>query len=200
MEEKKYIQLEEVIDVCQKFINKEITQKELEEWGNTIEIQLYIPIVLKGVYARKVVEECLYSDEIATKITQLEMNKFWYVLLKYTNIYTENEDLFTIDNYDILYPVIGYWLKGIVQYDYDVIIGMIEQMLNYGNVLMMSNSIEELSKIDLKALSKSNKEIQKLLKEPELVKDLASIMQNSSSQEMKEIINAVQKEVLKISK
>lgn len=200
MEEKKYIQLEEVIDVCNKFINGEMSQEELEAWGNTIEIRLYMPIATKGVYARKVVEECLYSDDIATKITQLEMNKFWYVLLKYTNIYTENEDLFTIDNYDILYPVIGYWLKGIVQQDYNVIIDMIEQMLNYANVLTMANSVEELSKVDLKAVAKSNKEIQKLLKEPELVKDLASIMQNSSSKEMKEIINAVQKEALKISK
>ena len=200
MEEKKYIQLEEVIDVCNKFINGEINQEELEAWGNTIEIRLYMPVATKGVYARKVVEECLYSDDMATKITQLEMNKFWYVLLKYTNIYTENEDLFTIDNYDILYPVIGYWLKGIVQQDYNVIIDMIEQMLNYANVLTMANSVEELSKVDLKAVAKSNKEIQKLLKEPELVKDLASIMQNSSSKEMKEIINAVQKEALKISK
>ena len=200
MEEKKYIQLEEVIDVCNKFINGKMSQEELEAWGNTIEIRLYMPIATKGVYARKVVEECLYSDDIATKITQLEMNKFWYVLLKYTNIYTENEDLFTIDNYDILYPVIGYWLKGIVQQDYNVIIDMIEQMLNYANVLTMANSVEELSKVDLKAVAKSNKEIQKLLKEPELVKDLASIMQNSSSKEMKEIINAVQKEALKISK
>lgn len=198
--EEKYIQLEEVIDVCNKFINGEMSQEELEAWGNTIEIRLYMPIATKGVYARKVVEECLYSDDIATKITQLEMNKFWYVLLKYTNIYTENEDLFTIDNYDILYPVIGYWLKGIVQQDYNVIIDMIEQMLNYANVLTMANSVEELSKVDLKAVAKSNKEIQKLLKEPELVKDLASIMQNSSSKEMKEIINAVQKEALKISK
>lgn len=200
MEEKKYIQLEEVIDVCNKFINGEINQEELEAWGNTIEIRLYMPVATKGVYARKVVEECFYSDDMTTKITQLEMNKFWYVLLKYTNIYTENEDLFTIDNYDILYPVIGYWLKGIVQQDYNVIIDMIEQMLNYANVLTMVNSVEELSKVDLKAVAKSNKEIQKLLKEPELVKDLASIMQNSSSKEMKEIINAIQKEALKISK
>ena len=200
MEEKKYIKLEEAIDVCRKFINQEINQEELEAWGNTIQIQLYIPVASKGVYAKKVVEECFYSDDIGVKITQLEMNKFWYILLKYTNIYTENEDLFTIDNYDILYPVIGYWLKGIVQQDYNVIIDMIEQMLNYANVLTMANSVEELSKVDLKAVAKSNKEIQKLLKEPELVKDLASIMQNSSSKEMKEIINAVQKEALKISK
>lgn len=198
--EEKYIKLEEAIEICNKFINREITQEELEAWGNTIEIQLYIPIASKSFYAKKVVEECFYSDDMGVKIAQLEMNKFWYILLKYTNIYTENEDLFTIDNYDILYPVIGYWLKGIVQNDYEVIMKMIDDMLNYANVLTMTNSVEELSKIDLKAVAKSNKEIQKLLKEPELVKDLASIMQNSSSQELKEIINVVQKEALKMAK
>ena len=198
--EEKYIKLEEAIDVCSKFINQEINQEELEAWGNTIQIQLYIPVASKGVYAKKVVEECFYSDDIGVKITQLEMNKFWYILLKYTNIYTENEDLFTIDNYDILYPVIGYWLKSIVQEDYNVIMKMIDQMLNYANVVMMSNSIEELSQVDLKAMVKSNKDIQKILKQPELVKDLATIMQHSSSEEMKEIINTVQKEALRMSK
>ena len=92
MEEKKYIQLEEVIDVCQKFINKEITQEELEEWGNTIVVQKFLPMELKAKVVDFLINDCYYSENSVDKVVELECNKFWYVLLLYTNINIEGKE------------------------------------------------------------------------------------------------------------
>lgn len=196
MEEKKYIELEEVIKVCSDFINGNITQEELQKWGNTIQLRLYIPIQEKKDCANYIVNECMYSDEISQKIMELEMYKFWHILLKYTNIRVKDE-LLTTENYDLIYPVIGYWLLGFCKSDYLVVIDMIEQITNYTNVFSLVEPLEKMSTIDLKKVAKTDKDILNILKNPELVKNLATIAEHNMDKEQKLIVEAMKEGVLK---
>ena len=176
MEEKKYIQLEEVIDVCNKFINGEMSQEELEAWGNTIEIRLYMPLVEKSLCVKKILDECFYDEDKTTKNIQLEMNKFWYILLKYTNINVEDESLLNVDNYDTIYSVIGYWLLNIVRHDYNVVIKMLEQATIYEYILEISNDIDKVQPIEnFVDMKKSVKDMKEILKNPEMIENLAII-------------------------
>lgn len=202
MEKKKYIQLEEVIDVCNKFINGEITQQELAEWGNTIEVRLYMPMAEKTVCLDKIINEVAYSNDKHLRIGQLEMNKFWYILLEYTNIETiDKEDLFTLSNYDIIYPVIGYWLKDLVKNDYNVIIEMLNQSINYSNVLDIISTAEEISKNnDYKKLAKIDKTILDMFKDKEKLSAISDIMKYSSTNEVKDVVDILHDKALKAMK
>lgn len=196
--EDKIIQLEEVIDVCNKFTNGEMSQENLEQWGDTIKIKLYLPIVEKSMCINQILEECEYNDNTYMKTAQLEMNKFWYILLKYTNINVNDKiNLFTIENYDLIYPVIGYWIQGIVEKDYNVVISMLEQSIDYFNILTLIQPLNNLSEMDLKKIVKTDKDILKLLQNPDLVKDLATIAEHDVTTEHKVLIDAIKKETLK---
>ena len=198
MEEKKNISLEEVIDICNKFTSGEMSREELESWGNTIEIRLYLPIVEKTLCIDKIIDESSYSEDKHIKIAQLEMNKFWHILLQYTNIETEgHEDLFTIANYDLIYPVIGYWLKGLLRQDYDVVIDMLNQSINYSNILDMIATTEEVSQNnDYKKLAKIYKAILDILKDKEKLSALSDIMKYSTAEDVKNVVDTLQKEAL----
>lgn len=199
MEEKKYIQLEEVIDICQKFINGEISHQELQEWGNTVQIRFYMPMAEKTLCLDKILDDMTYSNDKHLKIGQLEMNKFWYILLEYTNIdITEKEDLLTLDNYDLIYPVIGFWLKDLVCKDYDIVIDMLNQSINYSNVLDIISTAEEISENnDYKKLIKIDKEILDIFKDKEKLSAISDIVKYGATKETQDIVDILQTEALK---
>ena len=176
MEEKRYIQLEEVIDICEKFIRKEITQKELEEWGNKIEIRLYMPISEKALCVNDILEQCYYSEDKLMRRIQFEMNKFWYILLRYTNINIDNKSLLTGDNYDTIYSVIGYWLLNIVKFDYETVLKMLEEQTMYEYILDISQDMDKIQPIaSFDEMKKNIKDMKQILNNPEMIENLAVI-------------------------
>lgn len=175
------IGLDKVLNICTKYIEKEITQKELQEWvENNIKIQLYLPIETKFLLINNILyNEQFYSvDDSSLKSIELETKKFWVIALAYTNIKTDGyEDLESFSSYDIIFAVMGDWLLSNIKLDYDRTIDILQNTININNI---NGIMETFGNLDTQGLRKYTTEIKKQLKylqdNKEQIKDLADIL------------------------
>lgn len=199
MEWEKNISIDEVIDMCEKYMNKEIVQEELQEWWNThIKIRFYLPIGEKSYVVDRVLNRLDDGTDFVSSSVFLEMYKFWYIWLEYTNIDNTDEDKFTIDNYDLLFPNIYTGIATVSAIDYQVVEKILDNALNFTNVntlMSLGNTIEDT---DFKEIAKLNKNLAKMLKNPEILKDLSDIAKINTTEEGKKIEKLLQEEAIKI--
>ena len=175
------IGLDEVLNICTKYIEKEITQKELQEWvENNIKIQLYLPIETKFLLINDILynEQFYSADDSSLKSIELETKKFWVIALSYTNIKTDGyEDLENFSSYDIIFAVMGDWLLSNIKLDYDRTIDILQNTINVNNI---NGIMETFGNLDTQGLRKYTTEIKKQLKylqdNKEQIKDLADIL------------------------
>ena len=175
------IGLDEVLNICTKYIEKEITQKELQEWvENNIKIQLYLPIETKFLLINDILynEQFYSADDSSLKSIELETKKFWVIALAYTNIKTESyENLENFDSYDIIFAVMGGGLLSNIKLDYDRTIDILQNTINVNNI---NGIMETFGNLDTQGLRKYTTEIKKQLKylqdNKEQIKDLADIL------------------------
>lgn len=199
MDWEKNITIDEVIEMCEKYMNKEIIQEDLQEWWNTnIKIRFYLPIGEKSYVVDRVLNRLDYGTDFVSNSVFLEMYKFWYILLEYTNIDNTDEDKFTIDNYDLLFPNIYTGIASLSGLDYQCVEKILDNALNFTNVntlMSLGNTIEDT---DFKEIAKLNKNLTKMLKNPEFLKDLSDIAKINTTEEGKKMEKLLQEEAIKI--
>ena len=199
MDWEKNITIDEVIEMCEKYMNKEIIQEDLQEWWNTnIKIRFYLPIGEKSYVVDRVLNRLDYGTDFVSNSVFLEMYKFWYILLEYTNIDNTDEDKFTIDNYDLLFPNIYTGIVSLSGLDYQCVEKILDNALNFTNVntlMSLGNTIEDT---DFKEIAKLNKNLTKMLKNPEFLKDLSDIAKINTTEEGKKMEKLLQEEAIKI--
>ena len=191
MKDNNVVKLKELIEQCDKYANGEITQEELIEWSKKVIIVSYLPIRNKVMNVMNVLFSCIYTEDLLERFITLEMNKFWYLLLGYTNIEIDNE-LLTEQNYDLLFIICYRWLKESVGIDYDICLDIFDKIMKHVDSLDLKSTFSELANTDFAELIKSDKEmINYLNNNKELIKDLSNILVNSDPniQVIKDVIN-----------
>ena len=158
--EEKIITLNEVLEIGNKYKNGEMTYDELKEWGDTILVRTYMPIREKVERISKILFDETYSEEIMERFLELEMNKFWFLLLGYTNIeINEETDLLTEDNYNLSFGLLGDWLLNFIKLDYDRSIELFDRIYNYLNVEDLRQSFNNLAGTDFNKMMESNQSL-----------------------------------------
>lgn len=175
----KEIKLPQLIQICEKYIEGEITQPELEDWCNTtIYLKFYLPIADKSLCIYNILLEQKYTEDVAVRISQLEMYKFWYILLQYTNIDIKGYDnLLTFTNYDLCYSIVGDFIYSRVKLDYDRTNAMVMSALNLENINMLIQTMDNLNNIDFKKMAKVDKQLFDFIeKHPDDLKNMIALM------------------------
>lgn len=158
--EDRIITLDEVLEIGNRYKNGDMTYDELKEWGDTILIRTYMPIREKIERITKILFNEIYSDDIMERFLELEMNKFWILLLGYTNIqFDENSELLTEDNYDLVFGLLGDWLLNFVKLDYDRNIELFDRIYNYFNIEDLRGSFNDLAGTDFSKMMESNQSL-----------------------------------------
>lgn len=201
MEWKKTVALDDIINICIEYLEGNISQEELIHWAeDNIKVRFYLPLSKKYSCVNLLINKLNYSEDAVYKSIEFEMNKFWYILLEYTNIDNSEENKFTIENYDVIYSCFGAWIFASVQIDYKIIENIIDCSMNYLNLISLTNIVSEFNSNDLKSLSKTDKEILNILKKPDALKNIADILNGDLSKEEKVIKKEIQKNAIKIAK
>ena len=177
----KTVTLEDVLNICVKYLDRQIDQNELQKWfSEHIVIHLYLPIETKFLLINQILyNEKFYSiDDSSLQAIELETKKFWIIALSYTNIQTnEYEELENFNTYDIMFAVMGDWLLSRIKLDYERTVGILENTININNI---NNLIETLGNLDTAKLNEYTAEIQKQLQyfqnNKEQLKDLTDIV------------------------
>lgn len=158
--EKNIITLNEVLEMANKYSNGEISYDELKEWGDTIQIRTFMPIREKIERISKILFDMKYSEDIIERFLELEMNKFWILLLGYTEIeFEEDSELLTEDNYNLAFGLLGDWLLNFVKLDYDRSIELFDSIYNYLNVEDLRQSFNNLAGTDFSKMMESNQSL-----------------------------------------
>lgn len=177
----KTVTLEDVLNICVKYLDYQIDQNELQKWfSEHIVVHLYLPIETKFLLINQILyNENFYSiDDSSLQATELETKKFWIIALSYTNIQTNGyEELENFNTYDIMFAVMGDWLLSQIKLDYERTVGILENTININNI---NNLIETLGNLDTTKLNEYTAEIQKQLQyfqnNKEQLKDLTDIV------------------------
>lgn len=191
LDEVESIPFSEVIEMCMKYINKEITLKELQTWGDKVVFKRYIPLTDKMLLLSRIIYFNTYSDNVEEKMIQLQLYKFFDILLAYTNIEVSESDI-TIDNYDICNSILGDWLLTISGVDYYKTIELLNDYMNYNNVEQILITGENLNNVSLSEYNQTQKDfLTKLGDNPSMLKDMLDIMRynDSNLQKTNDLIN-----------
>ena len=128
------IKLEEVIEWCVKYKTQEVSFEEFKSFSDKIFIQKYLPLSAKSTIVNYILlcDEFLgVSDESILSI-EIEMKKFFLIMLAYTNIdISEAEHLMTMSNYDLMMEYFGDIIEGFCGMDYHRTERMLENAMNY---------------------------------------------------------------------
>ena len=167
LEEKK-LSLELIIEKAKGFINGEISQEEMANFGGEMTIRSYIPILEKMGLIMSILNQHIYSDVEAQEIKTVEMyrNIFFYIILSgYANIDCSNRELITYSNYDLLYPIYAPFILSYCREDYQLIIDMLKDSINFYSIKDMSDGLNGINETALKEATKANKDLMKELGE-----------------------------------
>ena len=195
MEENK-ISLQDVVDLSKNYYSGKVDNDELNDFGNKIIIKSNISILEKTSLVMLLLTQAEYTDtdDIAFKMAELYMHKFFYCLIgAYTNIEV-NEDLISLENYDL---VSSLFKKFILQYckeDYEELEDILRDSIQVGNLEQIINIFGNLDSESLNKASKDlDKAFNKLKKEEKMIenlKDIASFndpILNQAIEKMKEM-------------
>ena len=194
--------LKEVIAKIKEFVEGQISEKEIDEFGNSLNIRAYIPLMDKLRLAITIVSKQEYYNYEVLEIKMAEFYKdlFFDVLLKnYAMIEVDDEDC-TYENYDLLYPVLGTWLLSYCGNDYNIVKEMIQDSMNLYNIKAINDSVGSISDEGIEKLIQENKNFMKTLEENKpVIEDLKDIM-IGTDKNTKLAIESIRKEANKIAK
>lgn len=147
----KNIELHDVVSVCQKYVEKEISKVEFEVFIKEIKTISYLPLVEKMAllyvihYHPKFKENTF--DAVAFQIN-MELIKVFKILFAYTNINTEEYSsiIFSEQNYDYFYEsgLIDIILKD-CEKDYNKIISMLLESISFENLISLGDIVNGLN-------------------------------------------------------
>lgn len=153
----KTIKLSEVIKICKKIQEGNLSQEEVGKLLEPIFIKSYLPIMEKY----KVISLILYGenednkDDVQSQMLYIENQKFWSILMAYTNIDNSEEHLQIIQNYDLIMSTIGHIIISMCQYDYEKSCQMLDNAIQLSNI---HNLISMAENLDISLLDKHNEE------------------------------------------
>lgn len=165
------IKLEDVINTCLSYHNQEITREEFQEFMNKIYIKKYLPISTKSLLINYILlsDDFLGIIEESVLSIEIELKKFYRIMLAYTNISTENSDnLMTMTNYDLLMMYLGDIIEDFCKNDYNRTISMLENTINFANI----NNLMEQKSLILTDSKDINDELKEAFKTLESHKDI----------------------------
>lgn len=177
--EVKLISLEEIIDVTKKYLGGELSDDEMNEYGQTLQIRGYIPLTEKITLIMNLMNVYEYSDYNSQEIRVADMykNLFFYIILGgYGFIDCSNTRLLTYENYDLLYPVFAPYILNFCSHDFEVFKDMLRDTINmYG----IYNFVKAAESIDLDAMKEAtaanDRFITQLSKNKELIEKINNI-------------------------
>ena len=167
LEEKK-ISLELIIEKAKGFISGDISEEEMATFGGEMMIRSYIPILEKMGLIMAILNQHIYSDVEVQEIKTVEMYKniFFYIMLSgYANVDCSDRDLITYSNYDLLYPIYAPFILSYCREDYQLIIDMLKDSINFYSIKDMSDGLNGINETALKEATKANKDLMKELGE-----------------------------------
>lgn len=197
-ENENIIPLEEAILTANKFISGEMTEDQLSIWGIKISVKPYIPTMDKLRVMMQVTQNAEYSIVDTLEIKTLEFYKslFFDALLEYTNIDNTNEKLHTFVNYDLLYPILSSFILQYCEKDYNMLVQMIKDTINFYNIKETNESLKDISVDALEKNNKANKKlVDSLTNDKDMVKDLKDIMIFNDPTTQK-VVEAIKKQSL----
>ena len=170
------VKLSEVLEKIYGFKNGEITQEELDAWCPCIKFNLSLITRKKCEIINDIINGGAYNNDIVDSFVELEMNKFWYGMLSYTNIDISETELLTEENYEILNMFLYNWILGYIEKDYNVFLQMFDRMYTYmTNTVVAQTLIESIAEIGI-ASEKNSEDFMSFIKEnPKTLNDLAQI-------------------------
>lgn len=170
------VKLSEVLDKIYGFKNGEVTQEELDAWCPCINFNLSLTTRKKCEIINDIINGGAYSNDIVDSFVELEMNKFWYGMLSYTNIDISETELLTEENYEILNMFLYNWILGYIEKDYNVFLQMFDRMYTYmTNTVVAQTLIESIAEIGMTSEKNSEDFISFIKENPKTLNDLAQI-------------------------
>lgn len=175
----KPVKLEELIEVAKKNIEGTITEDELNKFGAKLIIRPYVPISEKTATIISILTNYLYDDTeiFELQIEELYKNIFFYGLLGlYGYVDCSNIELITLENYDLLYPLFGEFIKNYCERDFNTFKDMLHDAINFYTIKDFQEVGNNFSSEALDKAAKSNQElIDTLDKKSDVVKQLYEI-------------------------
>ena len=138
---KETLSLENVINIIKKY---RINTKNKTDINNLIEdlvIKSYLPLLNKTTAIMSIIMSNNYSDTEYEELKIAEMYKtifFTIILGQYTNIDVSDSKLFTYDNYDLLYPIIGDYILTYCGKDFELFMEMLKNTISFYNIKELS--------------------------------------------------------------
>ena len=191
MAENKEITLSFILNEAIKYTKGEATIDDLNKIGEQMIIRTYLPILEKFSSVMLLVftinQEVLENTEIKT--INLYKHMFFDILLgKYTNVKIDDTSLCTYTAYDVLYPIFSKYILQFCEDDYKLFEQMVKDTMNFNNIQEFG---ELLEKVDYKRLEKANEgnvqALEELKKNQKLIKDLNKLLDNTKSENSKNL-------------
>lgn len=132
------ISIQEVVVMCDNFINNNTSEEDFVKWADGIMIKKYLPLVEKQKIVNTLIMK-FFSYELTTStmfIGDLEMDKFFEGLLAYTNIEIKGyEEFLSSTTYDLIMMCLGQVILAICGYDYNILMDMFNNAVNVKNIV-----------------------------------------------------------------
>lgn len=193
--EEKIISLDEFLNVCIKFLNSEITKEDLKEWlDNNLYIKRYLPLQTKCAIITHILLEdnFLGIDNNIIIAYQIELKKFYRILLSYTNIdVSECEDLMTMENYDIIMMCVGNVLYSLIGEDYNRTVDLLNNTINVSNIQNIMDTISISGNNQTKMSSELKKTFKVFDENKETVNKILDIIKINNQKITDEKINKI---------
>lgn len=176
---KKEISLEELLNYSTDYLLERISEKEYTDWLCKVEFRNYIPIEEKSEIVNNLIMKTFEYDfnYISMFSIDIEMDKFFYGLLKYTNIsIADNEHLITSKTYDILSVTFGKIIYELVKEDYNNLISLYDETINFKNIMNLMDRFNVLDTKSAKAQDKTLDNLLKIIKDPEVTDKITKIL------------------------
>ena len=160
--ENEKISLELIIEKAKGFISGEVSQEDMASFGGEMTVRSYIPILEKMTLIMTIVSEHIYSIVETQEVKTVEMYKniFFYIMLSgYAGIDCTNRELITYSNYDLLYPIFAPFILSYCKDDYELIISMLKDSINFYNIKDMNDGIKGINESYLKEVTESNSKL-----------------------------------------
>ena len=170
------IKLSEVLEKVNGFLNEQITQDELNEWCKVIKFRLKLNTREKCEAINNIIYNMPFSSEFVESFIELEMYKFWYGLLAYTNIDISDNSLLTEDNYNIINLFLYDWILSYVKADYEIFTMIFDKMWGYVNTTAVAEAMIETIAENSQKEENLNEEFFNYIKEnPDTINQLSKI-------------------------
>ena len=169
LQDKFPVSLKECVEMTEKFVNDEITQEEYGEFGDRINVRVYIPITQKmQTIMRFLMENEVNTGVVSPEIimTELYKNMFFEVLLgQYAQIDISPKEYQTYENYDLLYPIFYPFITAYCKEDYNLYFDMLRDCMSLYGVTNISEGLNNVNVDELRKATQANRDMIKSLKE-----------------------------------